>query len=267
MKTILVCDNIESMREFLEACNDDPLFNVAGTFTDAQAALSFAQANRVDFALLGIAPPAVDNLALGKKLRALYPGMVLIFVSASEDYVIESLRAGGDYYVLEPYTLADVKSALERARLLSARLQKPVFIRTFGHFDVFVQGTPVYFSSAKAKELLAVLVDRRGAYVSAGEAISVMWENRPCDRTTRSLYRQAAAKLRQALAACGIEMILQEHKQGRRIRPELFDCDYYMLVDGDKKAQQFFTEEYMSQYSWGELTLGKYADHLPGSYE
>jgi hypothetical protein len=56
-----------------------------------------------------------------------------------------------DYYVFKPYTKEDVEDVLVRARLLSKRLEKPVFIRTFGNFEVFVDEKPVYFKSAKRK--------------------------------------------------------------------------------------------------------------------
>ena len=50
-----------------------------------------------------------------------------------------------------------------------------IYIRTFGYFDVFVNGTPIAFRHEKAKELLAVLVDRRGGYVTAREIIACLW--------------------------------------------------------------------------------------------
>ena len=43
-----------------------------------------------------------------------------------------------------------------------------IFIRTFGYFDVFVDGVPILFRSEKAKELLALLVDRRGGIRKLG---------------------------------------------------------------------------------------------------
>jgi len=49
-----------------------------------------------------------------------------------------------------------------------------IWIRTFGNFDVFVAGVPIRFTSAKAKELLAVLVDRRGGSLTAEEAIAYL---------------------------------------------------------------------------------------------
>ncbi|MDO4615112.1 MAG: PAS domain-containing protein, partial [Lachnospiraceae bacterium] len=54
-----------------------------------------------------------------------------------------------------------------------------VEIRTFGYFSVSVDGKAVHFRSEKAKELLAVLVNYRGAFASQGALISCLWEDEP----------------------------------------------------------------------------------------
>ena len=52
---------------------------------------------------------------------------------------------------------------------------RTVSIRTFGYFDVFVGSTPIAFRNKKSKELFALLVDRKGGYVTSEEAISFLW--------------------------------------------------------------------------------------------
>lgn len=52
-------------------------------------------------------------------------------------------------------------------------------IRTFGYFDMFVDGRPIAFRSEKAKELLALLVDRRGGFVTSADIITALWEDEP----------------------------------------------------------------------------------------
>ena len=52
-------------------------------------------------------------------------------------------------------------------------------IRTFGKFDVFVDGLPVRFKDAKAKELLAICVDRKGELVGTEEVIDKLWKDIP----------------------------------------------------------------------------------------
>ena len=74
-----------------------------------------------------------------------------------------------------------------------------VQIRTFGHFDLFVDGVTVLLHSEKAKELLALLADRRGGFLTAREAVSCLWENDPADSITLARYRKVAMRLRQTL--------------------------------------------------------------------
>ena len=51
-----------------------------------------------------------------------------------------------------------------------------VYVKTFGGFDLYYQGELIYFSSSKAKELLAVLVDWRGKAVTLSHLASILSE-------------------------------------------------------------------------------------------
>lgn len=66
------------------------------------------------------------------------------------------------------------------------RESNTVSIRTFGYFDVFVGENPIAFRNKKSKELFALLVDRKGGYVTSEEAISFLWEDEPVNTLTLS---------------------------------------------------------------------------------
>ena len=51
-----------------------------------------------------------------------------------------------------------------------------VYVKTFGGFDLYYRGELIYFSSSKAKELLAVLVDWRGKAVTLAHLAGVLSE-------------------------------------------------------------------------------------------
>lgn len=261
MRTILVDDESWALQKLKRDCERNDSIEVVGAFSNAEDALEYARNSRIDLALLDVELPMMDGLELGLELRKIYPDLVMIYITGNGGYALSSIKVKADYFMLKPYSEQDVDEILERAILLSGRQVKRVFIRTFGFFDVFVDGVPIYFTSTKAKELLAVMVDRCGGYIYAEEAISIMWEDRPCDSTTRSLYRQAAAKLRGILKQYNIEDILLEEKQGRRLNTDLIDCDYYMLRRGDKKAAAQYFGQYMVQYSWAENTNASLNDY------
>lgn len=130
-----------------------------------------------------------------------------------------------------------------------------VFIRTFGHFDVFVDGEAVLFNHPKAKELFALLVDRRGGFVSASEAISCLWEDEPSNQTTLARCRKAALHLRKILTSYGIDMIIQTVNGKRRVLVDRFDCDYYQYLHHGADASQNVIGTYMNEYSWAESSI------------
>lgn len=129
------------------------------------------------------------------------------------------------------------------------------FIRTFGYFDVFIDGKILEFPSRKGKELLAILVDRNGGILSTEEAVSLLWENEPMDKITAGRYRQTVLRLKNILDKAGIGDILVAKKGGRCVDTSKFTCDLYLFLDGNEKYKKMFHQLYMANYSWGENTL------------
>ena len=134
---------------------------------------------------------------------------------------------------------------------------RTVSIRTFGYFDVFVGDTPIVFRNKKSKELLALLVDRKGGYVTSEEAISFLWEDEPANTLTLSRYRKVALRLKSTLEEYGITDIVEAVDGKRRIVMDKVECDLYNYLSGKEEFSQLFKGSYMTNYSWGETTLGE----------
>ena len=138
---------------------------------------------------------------------------------------------------------------------LMAKGKHHIFIRTFGHFDVFVDGEAILFNHSKAKELLALLVDRRGGFVGATEAISCLWEDEPANNTTLSRCRKAALHLRETLHKHGIEYLMETVNGKRRIAVGNCDCDYYQYLQHVSGGSHQTPDSYLKEYSWAENTV------------
>lgn len=130
-----------------------------------------------------------------------------------------------------------------------------VTISTFGYFDVLVDGKPIIFRNQKSKEMLAVLVDRKGSFVSNPYFISCLWGDEPYSEKIRSRCRQTAFRMMKTLEQYGIDYIVEKVDGHRRIVPELVDCDYFNYINEGETAGRTFNGAYMSDYSWGEETL------------
>lgn len=139
------------------------------------------------------------------------------------------------------------------------REEHHVFIRTFGYFDVFVDDIPIAFRNKKSKELLALLVDRRGGYITSEEAISFLWEDEPVSPMTLSRYRKVALRLKNTLEEYGIPDIVEAVDGKRRLVASRVRCDLYDYLSGKEEYSQSFKGSYLTNYSWGETTLGELA--------
>ncbi len=134
---------------------------------------------------------------------------------------------------------------------------RTVSIRTFGYFDVFVGESPIAFRNKKSKELFALLVDRKGGYVTSDEAICFLWEDEPVNTLTLSRYRKVALRLKSTLEEYGISDIVESVDGKRRIVMNKVECDLYNYLSGKSEYTHLFKGNYLTNYSWGETTLGE----------
>lgn len=164
-----------------------------------------------------------------------------------------AVRRSGTQEKCEEYLLFIYIMPSKRAPGLRAKPK--VTISTFGYFDILVDGKPIIFRNQKSKEMLAILVDRKGSFVSNPYFISCLWGDEPYSEKIRSRCRQTAFRMMKTLEQYGIDYIIEKVDGHRRIVPELVDCDYFNYLNGEKTTGQTFGGAYMSDYTWGEETL------------
>ena len=120
-------------------------------------------------------------------------------------------------------------------------------------------------SSPKAKELLALLIDRNGGTVTMAEAIDVLWETRKYDEAVKQLYRKALRYIKNLLAENELDFLVI-NRGSCSIIPEAITCDFYQLLENDPHAISQFDGEYMVDYSWGEMRVAWIMRHLGDNY-
>lgn len=163
---------------------------------------------------------------------------------------------GRNRYVIYDETMAEMPAytAAVPADGQAGR-QSDVYIRTFGFFEVFICGEALLIHNTKAKELLALLVDRRGAYVSQGDIISCLWENESVNKVTLARLRKAAMLLRNVLKEHQLEELVESRKGFRRLNTKMVHCDLYDYLSQKPEYRHLYRGTYMANYSWGELTI------------
>ena len=56
--------------------------------------------------------------------------------------------------------------------------------------------------------------------------------------------------------------LILKNRQGILLNTKIVDCDYYRFLEGDTRAINSFTGQYMSAYSWAEFTVGYLENRL-----
>lgn len=260
MKALCVDDEailLEVLKQSVEASDD---IDETVCFQSAIEALEYTKENPVDIAFLDIQIHKMTGLELASELKAIYPKLPIVFCTGYDNYAREAFKVHASGYLSKPIYPEDVQEQIDSIKEMMGGLEQDVpklKVACFGNFEVYADGKPLVFKRKKSKELLAYLVDRRGASVSVGQIASVLWEDELDEKSSRNYIYQVLHHLKVVLKDVGFEEVLITSADGYAVNKELLDCDYYRYLDGDETAMNQFQGEYMFQYSWAEETCGQ----------
>lgn len=228
------------------------------TFESVSAVLAELDEKRFlpDVAFLDIEMPGMTGLELARRMKQYAPKVNIVFVTSYSQYALEALALRPSGYVMKPVDEAQVRAELRNLRNPPARTQpaRRIRVQCFGEFEVFADGIAVFFPRAKAKELLAYLVDRRGANCTAEKIAEALWEDGVYDRARQKQLSTIRSDMIKSLEAMGADMIVKKSATAIAVDPNTFDCDYYMALAGDTVSINSYLGEYMAAYSWAEFT-------------
>ena len=104
---------------------------------------------------------------------------------------------------------------------------------------------------AKVKELLAYLIDRRGATVTNTQLRAILWMDGAKDEMKqRKYFAQLVYELQGQLNELGLSDVFRHQRDSYAIVPDKIPCDYYRALARDVQALSGYQGEYMSQYEW-----------------
>lgn len=223
-----------------------------------------------DAIFLDIEMPGLSGVELAKRVKQLSPRTWIVFVTGFSEYAVDAFAIHAKGYVMKPVTPEAIRAELETPAPspLSRAGEAHVKIKTFGNFEIFVDGKPLEFARSKAKEMLAYLVHRGGAVCTTQEVAAVLFEDEADGRL--DYFFKIAQCMKRTLAKAGCGDILRHSYKSYAIEPSLVECDYYhFLSDTRPEALNAYTGEYMAQYSWAEFTgsyLSDKSDLAGGAY-
>lgn len=250
MKIIVVDDELSALNTFLPNVIDNVDIECKMFMNAPRSALEYVRTNNVDVAFLDVKMPEIDGIELARRMIGISPKIKIVFISAyaqDEKRVCEILKGKVAGFCYKPYNAEKIKRLLA---VLNTKVPKPkIYLRTFDAFDLFVNGVVVNFSSSKAKELLALLTDARGSYVTMDTAVGNLWADKNAELGKR-LYRDAVCKLRLKLKELDIEELVTFERGRAVIDTKFATCDMWDFVE----KGGVFSGRYLPLYDWSIVT-------------
>ena len=256
MRAILVDDEPIMLRSFMRNAADIKQLNVVGQFQNGEEAIEYAKENEFELAILDVCLPGMNGIDLAVELRNIHPNLLIVFISAYDEYLRSFNEIGGDYYILKPYKKETIKMMAEKMSMLAGRMHKDIHIHMFGRFNVLKNGIPLKLSG-KTKEILALVASRRGKEISNEEIYSTVWENREYSNENMKVYYNAISRLKRVLMEAGASELLISTTHGQMLNTSVCDCDYFSWLDKNADNCEKFEGEFLSEYSWGEIILAE----------
>ncbi|MBO4375328.1 MAG: response regulator [Lachnospiraceae bacterium] len=257
MNTLTVDDRELVVNSMLKILNElDPNGCHKGT-TRPSDALDLSLDTPLDIAFLDIEIPGqMNGLTLGKKLKKLFPRLNIVIITGYREYAIDAFELDASGYLLKPVTQAAVAHQLSVLRFKNMQSQdRKIRVRCFGTFEIFYNNEPLNFSYSKSSELLACLIDHKGALCSNDTLIGCLWPDEPATRQTKSRLRKYVKDIKDTFAKLEIsDVIRHQERIGIGLDISRIDCDYYRYLQGDPLAIHQFKGQYMQQYSFAEET-------------
>lgn len=253
MKYIVVDDETFALEDLEEAILEASPGSTLAAFTNPDMVLEYAKENVIDVAFLDIVLGSMDGLSLAKKLKDIQPKIHIIFVTGYKQYALGAIQMHATGYIMKPAAVEDLKRELTFLYGDVAIKGKRIKVQTFGFFEISIDGVVLHFARSRTKELLALLVDRKGASVTTREACEILWEGEAYDKALRNHFHQLLLDLRGTLSRYNAKELLISRYNEYAITPDMIDCDSYRFMEGDPWAINRYQHDYLPAYSWAEF--------------
>ena len=250
MIAIAVDDEMLMLGALVSAIKASPDISEVHKFSGCDEALSFVKENSVDVAFLDINMRGMGGLALAEKIISFCPNCKIVFCTGYEEYALQAFKLHASGYLMKPVSAEDVQAEIDNIKGIRKNT-KLLEVKCFGNFEVLFNGKSLPFKRKKTKELLAVLVDRNGASVTAKQICAILFPDDSDDTKNAAYLRQLVLDLKTTLKSVGAEDVLCHETPYYRVDTKWMSCDYFSYLDTGKPN---FRGEYMMQYSWAEFT-------------
>jgi len=261
LRVAVLDDENHALERFERVANGFKEITLCKLFGDADDLLAYLEDNSVDAVFLDIEMPGKSGIQLAEELSMILPDVTVIFVTAFGQYAVEAFELSVFDYIVKPISEERLKKTLDRIlrsrNSMNSGKEKRIYIQCFQRFECKVDGKVLQLNHLmKAKELLAFLVSRKGAPASWQQITEALWPKADYEKAHNNFYI-TTYRLRKWLAENGLTHLFECKRNGYRILPAEFSCDFYELEEAWKSAntvmiKQLYQGDFLEEdgYEW-----------------
>ncbi|QOS79571.1 response regulator [Paenibacillus sp. JNUCC31] len=201
MKAILIDDELLAL-SYLELQlmkMDNFSLEIIGKFTNPYDAMAIVKHTKVDIAFIDIELPEINGIELAERLLEDHPGLMVVFVTAYQEYAVEAFELNAMDYIVKPVRFDRLSKTMNRI-LSKNRVSfnnpdphPPLRMTMFRQVMIEEPQSPGQFSlmqwrTSRAQELFLYLLQHRGQLVRKSFIVDLLWSNIDLNKAYSQLY-------------------------------------------------------------------------------
>ncbi len=220
----MIVDDERLIVEHIDRLLTDAGIEVLGGYTNPHEALQSARALQPDVLFLDIEMPELSGLEIAERLYADNSGIEIVFITAFNHYALDAFRVNALDYLLKPVHEEELSRSLERIRrrrhAYAAKDRTPVHRRLtaalYGKFNVYVDGEPIRWVTAKCAELFAYMLLQGDKDASKWQLFETLWNEKDSEKADINL-RSTVSRINKTLRDLQAGIALVSVRNGYRL--------------------------------------------------
>lgn len=210
----------------------------------------------IDIAFIDVEMNGKDGISLTREVKQLAPNTNIVIYSGHRQYRADAMDEHVSSFIVKPVDEEKLRVALANLRkpIVKRLKAEPMKIVTFGSFVAYENESKVLtFSTTRAMEIFAYLIDQGGYPVTTKEISADVFEKELDSSTSKEISRSVIALMKD-LESVGYGDVVIKQNKSLKINKSRVNCDLYNALNGDAAALSAFKGEYMIDFSWAELS-------------
>jgi len=121
---------------------------------NAPEAIELCHDNRYNLIFLDINMPRISGIELGHELKYISPDSSIIFQTAYEEHALKAFDIGAVAYLVKPYSIDQLKTALERIKVAKAQDKDLRILSKFGDSYLLLKPEEIHYIKADLSEVM-----------------------------------------------------------------------------------------------------------------